>query len=132
MDIPYLSRKFVLSAMLAVVGTLFMAFRLIEAYQWQWVMMATVVSYVVANAIQKRNGEATSIRTDKDGKLISIVTIWDRLKSLCDRAFILAFVAVIITSVFLLKAIIPASVWFVICSALAGAYNIGNSLGKNH
>ena len=122
MDIPYLSRKFVLSAALAALATLFMALRLLEPHQWQWVIMATIVSYVAANAVQKiKRGE------DKP----DITVIWDRIKSLFDRVFLACVITIAVASVFLWKGIIPGSVWFVICSALAGAYNIGNAVGKS-
>lgn len=122
MDIPYLSRKFVLSASLAALATLFMALRLLEPHQWQWVIMATIVSYVAANAVQKiKRGE------DKP----DITVIWDRIKSLFDRVFLACVITIAVASVFLWKGIIPGSVWFVICSALAGAYNIGNAVGKS-
>jgi hypothetical protein len=129
MDIPYLSRKFVLSAGLAVVATLFMALKLIQPHEWMWVVMATVVSYVTANAIQDKtmNNYVALV----NGKKTNLATIWERVKSLFDRVFLLAVTAVTVTSVFLLKGIIPSDVWFMICSALASAYNIGNAVGKS-
>jgi hypothetical protein len=129
MDIPYLSRKFVLSAALAVVATLFMAVKLIQPHEWMWVVMATVVSYVTANAIQDKtmNNYVALV----NGKKTNLATIWERVKSLFDRVFLLAVTAVTVTSVFLLKGIIPSDVWFMICSALASAYNIGNAVGKS-
>ena len=129
MDIPYLSRKFVLSAGLAVVATLFMALKLIQPHEWMWVVMATVVSYVTANAIQDKtmNNYVALV----NGKKTNLATIWERVKSLFDRVFLLAVTAVTVTSVFLLKSIIPSDVWFMICSALASAYNIGNAVGKS-
>lgn len=117
MDIPYLSRKFVLSAALAAVGTILMGLKLIQPHEWMWVMMATVVSYVTANAIQ-------------DKRKTSLATIWERIKSLFDRVFLLAVIAVTVTTLFLFKGIIPSSVWFTICSTLAAAYNIGNAISK--
>lgn len=121
MDIPYLSRKFVLSAALAAVGTILMGLKLIQPHEWMWVMMATVVSYVTANAIQDKL---------KNGRKTSLATIWERIKSLFDRVFLLAVIAVTVTTLFLFKGIIPSSVWFTICSTLAAAYNIGNALSK--
>jgi len=121
MDIPYLSRKFVLSAALAAVGTILMGLRLIQPHEWMWVMMATVVSYVTANAVQKAK---------RGDKYEPAVIIWDRIKSLFDRVFLLAIIAVTVTTVFLWKGIVPSSVWFTICSTLAAAYNIGNALSK--
>ena len=121
MDIPYLSRKFVLSAALAAVGTILMGLKLIQPHEWMWVMMATVVSYVTANAVQKAK---------RGDKYEPAVIIWDRIKSLFDRVFLLAVIAVTVTTVFLWKGIIPSSVWFTICSTLAAAYNIGNALSK--
>ena len=121
MDIPYLSRKFVLSAALAAVGTILMGLRLIQPHEWMWVMMATVVSYVTANAVQKAK---------RGDKYEPAVIIWDRIKSLFDRVFLLAVIAVAVTTVFLWKGIVPSSVWFTICSSIAAAYNIGNALSK--
>jgi len=121
MDIPYLSRKFVLSAALAAVGTILMGLKLIQPHEWMWVMMATVVSYVTANAVQKAK---------RGDKYEPAVIIWDRIKSLFDRVFLLAVIAVTVTTVFLWKGIVPSSVWFTICSTLAAAYNIGNALSK--
>lgn len=129
MDIPYLSRKFVLSAGLAVVATLFMALKLIQPHEWMWVVMATVVSYVTANAIQDKT--MYNYVALVNGKKTNLATIWERVKSLFDRVFLLAVTAVTVTSVFLLKGIIPSDVWFMICSALASAYNIGNAVGKS-
>ena len=131
MDIPYLSRKFILSTSLAIIGTVFMWLRYIQPEQWMWVMMSTVVSYVTANAIQKKTGsEASNIHTNFNEKLVSIVTIWDRLKALFSRVFLLCMATIAITSLFLYQGIVPATVWFSICSALAAAYNIGNSIEK--
>lgn len=121
MDIPYLSRKFVLSAALAAVGTILMGLKLIQPHEWMWVMMATVVSYVTANAVQKAK---------RGDKYEPAVIIWDRIKSLFDRVFLLAVIAVAVTTVFLWKGIVPSSVWFTICSTLAAAYNISNALSK--
>ena len=121
MDIPYLSRKFVLSAALAAVGTILMGLKLIQPHEWMWVLMATVVSYVTANAVQKAK---------RGDKYEPAVIIWDRIKSLFDRVFLLAVIAVAVTTVFLWKGIVPSSVWFTICSSIAAAYNIGNALSK--
>ncbi len=128
MDIPYLSRKFVLSAALAAVGTILMGLKLIQPHEWMWVMMATVVSYVTANAIQDKL--MTGNVAIMNGRKTSLATIWERIKSLFDRVFLLAVIAVAVTTVFLWKGIVPSSVWFTICSTLAAAYNIGNALSK--
>ena len=128
MDIPYLSRKFVLSAALAAVGTILMGLKLIQPHEWMWVMMATVVSYVTANAIQDKL--MTGNVAIMNGRKTSLATIWERIKSLFDRVFLLAVIAVTVTTLFLFKGIIPSSVWFTICSTLATAYNIGNALSK--
>ena len=128
MDIPYLSRKFVLSAALAAVGTILMGLKLIQPHEWMWVMMATVVSYVTANAIQDKL--MTGNVAIMNGRKTSLATIWERIKSLFDRVFLLAVIAVAVTTLFLFKGIIPSSVWFAICSTLAAAYNIGNALSK--
>lgn len=131
MDIKYLSRKFILSSLLALIATVFMWNKIVLPSQWMWVVMATVVSYVVANAIQEKTASAyAKIHTIKEDKRVSIVTIYDRLSSLLSRTFLLCVTTVIITSLFLYKQIIPSDVWFTICSALAAAYNIGNSIGK--
>lgn len=129
MDIPYLSRKFVLSAALAAVGTILMALRLIQPHEWMWVMMATVVSYVTANAIQDKL--MTGNVAIMNGRKTSLATIWERIKSLFDRVFLLAVIAVAVTTVFLWKGIVPSSVWFTICSSIAAAFNIGNAVGKS-
>ena len=127
-DIPYLSRKFVLSAALAALATALMWFKMILPNEWMWVMMATVVSYVTANAIQDKMMTGNSVIFK--GKKTSLSTIWDRLKALFDRVFILAVIAIIITTVFLVRGVIPSGVWFTICSTLATAYNIGNAVAK--
>ena len=98
-----------------------MGLKLIQPHEWMWVMMATVVSYVTANAVQKAK---------RGDKYEPAVIIWDRIKSLFDRVFLLAVIAVAVTTLFLFKGIIPSSVWFTICSTLAAAYNIGNALSK--
>ena len=128
MDIPYLSRKFVLSAALAAVGTILMGLKLIQPHEWMWVMMATVVSYVTANAIQDKL--MTGNVAIMNGRKTSLATIWERIKSLFDRVFLLAVIAVTVTTVFLWIGIVPSSVCFTICSTLAAAYNIGNALSK--
>ena len=128
MDIPYLSRKFVLSAALAAVGTILMGLKLIQPHEWMWVMMATVVSYVTANAIQDKL--MTGNVAIMNGRKTSLATIWERIKSLFDRVFLLAVIAVTVTTLFLFKGIMPSAVWFTICSTLAAAYNIGNALSK--
>lgn len=123
MDIKILSRKFVLSAVLAVLATLFMWWKIVDPAQWQWVIMATVVSYVASKAMEKATGSETDTRETK-------ISIGIRIKSLFSREFILAFGTVLVTSVFLYLQIIPSSVWFTICSALAAAYNIGVAVAK--
>ena len=128
MDIPYLSRKFVLSAALAAVGTILMGLKLIQPHEWMWVMMATVVSYVTANAIQDKL--MTGNVAIMNGRKTSLATIWERIKSLFDRVFLLAVTAVTVTTVFLWKGIVPSSVWFTISSSIAAAYNICNALSQ--
>jgi hypothetical protein len=133
MDIKYLSRKFLLSVTLAVLGTIAMALKLIEPYQWQWLIMATVVSYVAAKTIEKKTFNAASgqIGWGKNGiEKGLIVTVWERLKSLCSREFLLTMGTVAVASVFLFMGIIPSVVWFTICTALAACFNIGTALAK--
>ena len=117
----YLSRKFVLSVSLAIIGTLFMWWTIIEPLHWQWLIMATVVSYVAANALQ---ASRTPLVVAKK------VPFWTRIKALFDRVFLAAAATVIVASAFLYGKIIPSSVWFTVCSAIAAAYNIGNSIAK--
>ena len=123
MDIKYLSRKFLLSALLAIIATVFIMLGVIEAYQWQWVIMATAVSYVAANAISKK----TETEYSKEFK----VKIKDRLASLFSREFIVCVGTVLVSSLLLHYNRIDSTVWFTVCSALAVAYNIGNSIGKS-
>ena len=121
-DIKFLSRKFILSVALAIIATVFIFLGIILPHQWQWVMMSTVVSYVAANAISKQ--------TETAYKDIFNVSWKDRLKALVSREFIVCMVAIILTSILLYIGRIGAEVWFTICSSLAVAYNIGNSVGK--
>lgn len=122
MDIKYLSRKFLLSVMLAVVATILIFTGTIEPYQWQWVIMATAVSYVAANALNKK--------TETDMRSMMPPDWKERLKSLFGREFLVCLVTIIITTVLLAMKHIGNDVWFTVCSALAVAYNIGNSVGK--
>lgn len=117
-----LSRKLILSVLLAVLATAFIVTGLITPIQWQWVIMSTAVSYVIANTVNKKTETAISTYTN-----VSFVT---RLKALLSREFLVCVVTVIATSMLLKGRFIGGDVWFVICSALAGAYNIGNSVSK--
>jgi hypothetical protein len=114
-------------------STLFCFGKLITGSQWLWVMMATAVSYVAANAL----GQVTlttaggTIGWSKNGESKElIVTIWERVKALFSRAFLLCMASIVIASLLLWKGSIDGEVWFALSAALATAYNIGNSVGK--
>lgn len=122
MDIKFLSRKFLLSIALALLATAFITMDIITAMQWQWVIMATAVSYVASNAIIKKTESAYADFADINWK--------DRIKGLFSREFLVCVVTVLVTSMLLIAQRIDSNVWFTVCSGLAVAYNIGNAVGK--
>lgn len=125
MDInKYLSKKFLLSAMLFAMASFNIVKHLIDQYQFQWVVMATAVSYLAAMSLTKYT--ETSYSANGYDK----ATLLNRLKELFSREFILAVGVVMFIQILLVFGLIGGAVWFAIASAIAGAYNIGNSVGK--
>lgn len=119
-----LSRKVVLSVFLAVFATLAMWGGYISEFHWQWVIMATVVSYVAGASLQNK------VSFEKYTVLTSLRKWGERIKSLFTRDFIVAFATVVVTSLLLYKHRISSDVWFAVVSAIAGCYNIFNALSK--
>lgn len=124
MDIKYLSRKFVLSGLLAIIATLLVWWKLIEPEQWQWVIMATVISYIGGRTIEKATLSSAT------GRKVLAVVLWDRLKSLFSREFVLTLVTLLVTSALLYRGCITSGVWFLLASTLAGFYNILTAVSK--
>ena len=116
-----LSRKFLLSLLIAIVGTILMAQRAITPEQWQWCITVTVLTYISSLAIQEN--KVKNIKVVK-------VDIYQRIRNLFTRDFILTILLFVIATVFLSKNIITNTVWFALVSALGVVYNIGNSLQK--
>ena len=56
-----LSRKFLLSLLIAIVGTILMAQKAITPEQWQWCMTVTVLTYVSSLAIQENKVKNTKV-----------------------------------------------------------------------
>jgi len=119
-----LSRKFLLSLLIAIVGTILMANRYLEPEQWQWCMTVTILSYITSLSIQE-------IKIKRIYNLdLSKLSISRRIRKLFTRDFILTILLFIIATIFLAKNIITNSVWFYLVSALTSVYNIGNSVQK--
>ena len=118
MDIKFLSRKFILSVLLAVMATAFLMKGLIDQNSWSIIIMATVVSYTVSKAIDKKYG------------LINHPTIWSRIVSMFSREFIVSIVAVIGSGLLCWYGFIAGNIWFQIAIAVGSAYNIFNSIEK--
>lgn len=117
-----LSRKLILSAMLAVIATTLVWFRLIADTQWQWVIMATVVSYVVSMTAQPGH---TKLREE------SKLKAWgNRIKNLFSRSFVISIITILVSTALLCRKSISSTVWFAVVSTIAGAYNILNAIGK--
>lgn len=138
MSTSYLSRKFVLSLFIGLVGTLFMARHFITPTQWQWCMMVTVVSYIASVTIQKNRVEvkepgklkAKYRSKSKFGRWIEDIIV--RIKGMFTKDFLLAALLFYVASHYRYKEVIPGDVWFAISSALAACYNIGNPFGKTN
>lgn len=117
-----LSRKLILSVFLFFVATLAMGREIITETQWQWVIMATVVSYVTGSALQN----------SKDTSSIPHIRMWGiRIRSLFSRDFVVSISTVIIATVLLFRGNITGDVWFAVCTAIAGVYNIANAASKS-
>jgi hypothetical protein len=117
-----LSRKVILSVFLAIYATWALWTGLILESQWQWVMMATVVTYVAGASLQKK----------KDLSRLAPLRLWgERIKAIFTREFMIAFATVLLTSVLLQWHRIGADTWFAITTSIAGAYNIVNAASKN-
>lgn len=123
MSINYLSRKLILSVALVFIATLFMWRQVIEPQQWLWAMLAVVIPYIAAHAIQAAKGGGYSKRVD-------VIGFWKRIKALFDTPFLMALLTLLVSSLFLYAGKIPADIWFILTSAIAGAYNIGNAIAK--
>ena len=131
--VNWLSRKFILSATLMLIATLFIVWSkgaegmdiLCTQSQYLWVMAATLLPFLAANAWQEwKNVKLDYLRVNNSP------TIWDRIKELFGTVFLLAYAAIIGVSVLNYFHIVNNEVWFPIVSAIAGFYNIGNVAGK--
>jgi len=118
MDIKFLSRKFILSVLLAVMATAFLMKGMIDQNSWSIIIMATVVSYTVAKTIDKKHG------------LINHPTIWSRIVSMFSREFIVSILAVVGSGLLCWYGFITGNIWFQIAIAVGSAYNIFNSIEK--
>jgi hypothetical protein len=74
-----LSRKLILSMFLFFAATMAMARGMITETQWQWVVMATAVSYVAGATLQ----------ADRDMSSMKSIRLWgERLKALFSREYL--------------------------------------------
>lgn len=117
-DIKLLSRKLILSVLLFVLATLFLAKSLVTVEVWKYITMAIVASYIAGKALDK------SVAASFGGSLRS------RLIALFSREFIFALVAILSSSAFLWYGKITCDVWFEISVAIGVAYNILNPIAK--
>jgi hypothetical protein len=122
-----LSRKLILTIGLAVLASLLIFVKsnvtgkpFILDYQWQAVIMATVITYIVGCNIQNNNMPSS----------VDIKTFWERIKDLFRWDFVLAVLTIIFTTFLLVRGHVENTVWFSIISAIGGAYNIMNPIGK--
>ena len=118
MDIKFLSRKFILSILLAIMAIIFLIKGLIDQNSWSIIMMATVVSYTVSKTIDKKYG------------LINYPTIWSRIVSMFSREFIVSILAIVGSGFLCWYGFIAGNIWFQIALAVGSAYNIFNSIEK--
>lgn len=118
MDIKFLSRKFILSVLLAVMATAFLVKGLIDQNSWSIIIMATVVSYTVSKTIDKKYG------------LINHPSIWGRIVSMFSREFIVSVLAIVGSGLLCWHGFIAGNIWFQIAIAVGSAYNIFNSIEK--
>ena len=117
-----LSRKLILSVFLFFAATMAMARGMITETQWQWVVMATAVSYV-AGATLQANRDMSSVKS---------IRLWgERLKALFSREYLVAMGTVVVTTALLFQRHISGDVWFAVSTAIAGSYNIVNALSKS-
>jgi hypothetical protein len=118
MDFKLLSRKFILSMILAVISTLLLLSNTISSSNWGFVMTATVISYVVSRTVDKKYGK------------ISFPSFIDRLKAIMSREFIISLLSIIGTSLLCHSGYIDSEVWFKIVLSIGASYNIFNSVEK--
>ena len=119
MDIKVLSRKFMLSITLAILSTWLLVGGKINSSDWGFVVMATVVSYIVSKTLDK-----------KFSGNFKFPVLMDRIKSMFSREFIVSMLSVIGTSWLCHSGYIDSGVWFKIVIAIGSAYNIFNSVEK--
>lgn len=117
----YLSRKFVLSSVIFILAVYNMAFNFITQDHFLWAMMATGVSYIVSKSLM----EYKEAKRDVDR-----VSFLDRVVAMFSREYSLSLAIIIIAQLFIYYGKIDGTTWFAIVSAIAGAYNIGNAVGK--
>jgi hypothetical protein len=129
----WLSRKVILSASLMIIATLFIIWSkgadgmsvLCTQYQYLWVMSATLLPFLAANALQEWKNVSFDY-LQRSGT----PAVWDLIKELFGTVFLLAYLAIIGVSALNYFHIINSEIWFPIVTAIAGFYNIGNALGK--
>lgn len=117
-DVKFLSRKLIISILMLVLATLFLAKGSIDQFTWKYIVMAIVGTYVVGKTIEK------NIQEKMTGS-------WhQRILLLFSREFVISIVAIAASSVFLYYGKISGSSWFEICLLVSGAYNIMNPISK--
>ena len=117
-----LSRKFILTALFIVLGIWFININLISEATFTWIMMATVVSYVVGKGI-----DMARLPLSKQLQ----VSLMDRLKALFNREFIVAVGIVFLMSYLLKAGKITDTSWSVVIMTIGPVYNIVNPFTKN-
>lgn len=117
-DVKFLSRKLIISILMLVLATLFLAKGSIDQLTWKYIVMAIVGTYVVGKTIEK------NIQEKMTGS-------WhQRILLLFSREFVISIVVIAASSVFLYYGKISGSSWFEICLLVSGAYNIMNPISK--
>lgn len=119
MDIKFLSRKFILSAILTIMSTIFLLHGLISDTNWHVIISATVISYIISKTIDKKTTKNNNI------------TIIDRIKSLFSREFMLSLIVIIGSGILCWYKMINGNIWYQIVVSIGGVYNIFNSISKN-
>lgn len=124
-DYKILSRKLLLTVALPILATVLIMLKMpngspvILDYQWQAVITATIISYIVGANVQNKRVEVVYIKSLKE-----------RLRDLFKWDFILAVITIAATTLLLLKGRVSNNVWFAIVSPIAAAYNVMNPISK--
>lgn len=119
-DYKFLSRKFLISVMLLVISTLFLANKTVTQYQWQMVFMATIITYLGSKTLEKVKAKNVDMP----------VSFWKRIIGMMSREFVLALCALITATIFAYTKTINGDIWFQIATSIGSMYNIFNAVSK--